>query len=104
MHGTCTAHTSMTSTGGAGSPPNPLHSRCIPQGCYRGFQDTRTPFYATLASNVINVVLGALFIFGLGWGVRGAAAGTVLAQVGGVRVGASSGSRLLPGTPSVDAC
>jgi Na+-driven multidrug efflux pump len=55
---------------------------CIFQGCYRGFQDTRTPFYATLASNIINVVLGAVFIFGLGWGVRGAAAGTVLAQVG----------------------
>lgn len=76
------------------SPPTRLpHVHCcIPQGCYRGFQDTRTPFYATLASNVINVVLGALFIFGMGWGVRGAAAGTVLAQVRGVRVEACSGS------------
>jgi hypothetical protein len=53
------------------------------QGVYRGLQDTRTPFYATLAANVLNVVLGWLFIFGLGLGVRGAALGTVCAQVGG---------------------
>jgi MATE family multidrug resistance protein len=53
------------------------------QGVFRGFQDTKTPFYVTLASNAVNIVLGALFIFGFHWGVRGAALGTVLAQVRG---------------------
>lgn len=51
---------------------------------YRGLQDTRTPFYATLAANVLNVGLGWAFIFGLGLGVKGAAAATVLAQVSAV--------------------
>jgi Na+-driven multidrug efflux pump len=48
---------------------------------YRGLQDTRTPFVATLAANALNVVLGWAFIFGLGLGVKGAAAATVTAQV-----------------------
>jgi hypothetical protein len=51
------------------------------QGVYRGLQDTATPFYATLAANALNVVLGWAFIFGLGLGVKGAAAATVIAQV-----------------------
>jgi Na+-driven multidrug efflux pump len=25
------------------------------QGCFRGLQDTRTPFYATLAANALNI-------------------------------------------------
>ncbi len=37
--------------------------------------------YTTLASVVINCVLNPLFIFGLGWGVRGSAFATVIAQV-----------------------
>lgn len=51
------------------------------QGVYRGLQDTRTPFYATVAANALNVVLGWCFIFGLHLGVRGAALATVTAQV-----------------------
>jgi Na+-driven multidrug efflux pump len=52
------------------------------QGVYRGLQDARTPFAATLASNTINVVLGAVLIFGAGLGVKGAALATVMSQVG----------------------
>jgi putative MATE family efflux protein len=36
--------------------------------------------YATLASVVINCVLDPVFIFGLGWGIKGAAWATVIAQ------------------------
>ncbi|KAF6252887.1 hypothetical protein COO60DRAFT_491198 [Scenedesmus sp. NREL 46B-D3] len=53
----------------------------VMQGVYRGLQDTRTPFYATIAANALNVVLGWAFIFGLGLGVKGAALATVTAQL-----------------------
>lgn len=49
-------------------------------GAYRGFKDTRTPLWVTLAVNGLNVVLDALFILGLGFGLRGAATATVVAQ------------------------
>ncbi len=49
-------------------------------GAYRGFQDTRTPLYITLAVNGLNAVLDPLFIFGAGWGLEGAAIATVVAQ------------------------
>jgi hypothetical protein len=57
---------------------------------YRGLQDTATPFYATLAANALNVVLGWAFIFGLGLGVKGAAAATVIAQVSAADMGSVS--------------
>lgn len=49
-------------------------------GAYRGFKDTRTPLYVTLAVNGLNVVLDWYFIFGLGLGLEGAALATVAAQ------------------------
>jgi Na+-driven multidrug efflux pump len=36
--------------------------------------------YATLASVVINTILNPIFIFGLGWGIKGSAIATVIAQ------------------------
>ena len=51
------------------------------QGVYRGLGDTRTPLWGTLACNAINLVLCPVFIFGLGWGVGGAALSTVVAEV-----------------------
>jgi hypothetical protein len=50
------------------------------QGVYRGLGDTRTPLWGTLACNAINLALCPLFIFGLGWGVGGAALATVVAE------------------------
>lgn len=49
-------------------------------GAYRGFKDTRTPLYVTLAVNGLNAVLDWWFIFGLGLGLEGAALATVAAQ------------------------
>jgi len=49
-------------------------------GAFRGYQDTRTPMLITIGFNIINVALDPLFIFGLGWGLAGAAAATAIAQ------------------------
>jgi MATE family multidrug resistance protein len=45
-----------------------------------GLGDTRSPLVATLIANAINIVLDYCFIVGLGWGVAGAAAASVIAQ------------------------
>ena len=37
--------------------------------------------YATVATVVINTILDPLFIYGFGWGIRGAAIATILAQI-----------------------
>lgn len=37
--------------------------------------------YATIATVVINTILDPLFIYGFGWGIRGAAIATILAQI-----------------------
>ena len=51
------------------------------QGVFRGLKDASTPFYATLACNVLNIALEPLFIFKpLHLGVRGSALATALAQ------------------------
>ncbi len=52
-------------------------------GVFRGFQDTRTPFRVTLGLNGVNLVLDPILIFGLGWGLAGAAWATVVAQWAG---------------------
>ena len=49
-------------------------------GAFRGYGDTQTPLAVTLGLNLINVVLDPVLIFGLGWGVAGAAWATVVAQ------------------------
>ena len=41
----------------------------------------RKSMYATIITVVINAILDPIFIFGFGWGIRGAAVATVLAQI-----------------------
>jgi len=55
-------------------------------GAFRGYQDTRTPMYVTIGLNLVNLVLDPILIFGLGWGLVGAAVATVIAQWMGVLV------------------
>jgi putative MATE family efflux protein len=52
-------------------------------GAFRGHQDTVTPFRMTVVLNLVNLVLDPLLIFGLGWGLAGAATATLVAQVVG---------------------
>ncbi len=52
----------------------------VGHGAFRGLQDTRTPLVVTLAINLINLIADPLLIFAAGWGLRGAAVATVLAQ------------------------
>lgn len=52
-------------------------------GALRGLLDLRTPLVVAIAANVLNVVLSVGLVHGLGWGIEGAAAGTVIAQWAG---------------------
>jgi putative MATE family efflux protein len=50
------------------------------QGWARGVQRMSVPLKILVASNVLNLVLEVLFIYGFGWGIAGSAWGTVIAQ------------------------
>jgi putative MATE family efflux protein len=50
------------------------------QGYFRGVSDLRTPLVIEVAANALNVVLEVLFVYGFHWGLKGAAAGTAIAQ------------------------
>ncbi|MDN5782712.1 MAG: MATE family efflux transporter, partial [Luteimonas sp.] len=50
-------------------------------GALRGVQDTRTPLMASAGAFVVNLVLSLVLVYGLGWGIAGAAWGTVITQV-----------------------
>lgn len=52
----------------------------VGHGAFRGYQDTRTPLWITLGLNLVNLMLDPLLIFGLGWGIAGAAWATTIAQ------------------------
>jgi putative MATE family efflux protein len=51
-------------------------------GLLRGMQDTVTPLWIAGLGFGANALLNVLFIYGLGWGIAGSAAGTVTAQWG----------------------
>ena len=52
----------------------------VANGVFRGLGDTATPLTWALVFTALNAALDPLFIFGLGFGAAGAAAGTALAQ------------------------
>jgi MATE family multidrug resistance protein len=62
-----------------------------------GLGATRAAMVATVVANVVNVGADALFIFGFGWGVAGAAWGAVVAQF--VETGVLVGVVLVGGLP-----
>jgi len=46
----------------------------------RALGDARRSMYATLAGSAVNAILDPILIFGLGWGIEGAAAASVIAR------------------------
>ncbi|KAK1287674.1 MATE efflux family protein 1 [Acorus calamus] len=50
------------------------------QGVFRGFKDTKTPLYATVAGDVTNIILDPILMFGFRLGVSGAAIAHVISQ------------------------
>lgn len=50
------------------------------QGYLRGVADLRTPVLILLGGNAVNAVLNVTFVYGLGWGIVGSAAATVVGQ------------------------
>lgn len=50
------------------------------QGVFRGFKDTKTPLYATVSGNIVNMMLVPILMFSLGYGVGGAAIATVISE------------------------
>ncbi|MDJ0924963.1 MAG: MATE family efflux transporter [Acidimicrobiia bacterium] len=58
----------------------------VGHGVFRGHQNTRTPLWVTLGISAVNLVLDPILIFGLGWGLAGAAWATMLAQWSGAAV------------------
>jgi len=49
-------------------------------GWFIGRQDTQTPMRMLVLSNAINIVLSVVFVWLMGWGVKGVAAATVIAE------------------------
>lgn len=52
------------------------------QGYLRGISDLKTPLVIVVLGNAVNVVLELVFVYRLGWGIRGSAWGTAVAQLG----------------------
>ncbi|KAJ6843448.1 putative protein DETOXIFICATION 42 [Iris pallida] len=50
------------------------------QGVFRGFKDTKTPLYATVAGDVTNIILDPILIYVMHMGVSGAAIAHVVSQ------------------------
>ncbi|WP_111837354.1 MATE family efflux transporter [Actinomyces bovis] len=51
-------------------------------GTLRGLLNTRTPLVVATVGAIVNVLLNALFLYGLGLGIAGSGLGTALAQTG----------------------
>ncbi|CAM9802411.1 unnamed protein product [Chrysoparadoxa australica] len=55
-------------------------SLMVLEGCFRGHADTVTPAIAAVAAAIANFVLDPILMFGMGYGLAGAAAATVISQ------------------------
>ena len=59
----------------------------VVMGWLLGMQDARSPMLLLILSNLVNMVLDAWFVLGLGWQVRGVAAASLLADYSALGVG-----------------
>lgn len=69
-------------------------------GWLLGMQDARSPMLLLILSNLVNMVLDAWFVLGLGWQVRGVAAASLLADYCSLGVGLWLVSRRLRHLPA----
>ena len=63
----------------AGTPVVMAYNFCA--SVLRSLGDGKNPLLAMVIASVVNITLDFLFVMGFGWGVQGAAAATVLAQL-----------------------
>ena len=63
----------------AGIPAMMYFNYCA--GVLRSVGDSKTPLIAMIVASLTNIVLDCIAVFALNWGIAGAAAATVLAQV-----------------------
>ena len=56
----------------------------IPDSLVKAHEDTKATMIAGLYSNIINVILNTVFVFGFEWGIFGIALSTVIGRVGGL--------------------
>ena len=56
-------------------------------GWFYGLRDVRLPLAMQIFTNVLNIALDFLFVFGFGWGVAGVAAASVIAEYAGLLFG-----------------
>ena len=72
----------------------------VVMGWLLGMQDARSPMLLLILSNLVNMVLDAWFVLGLGWQVRGVAAASLLADYCSLGVGLWLVSRRLRHLPA----
>jgi len=68
-------------------------------GAFIGAQNTRAPMVIAICLNAVNVSLDFLFVFGFGWGVRGVALASVIAEMTAVLLGTVLLVRTVRGYP-----
>ncbi|MCG8652057.1 MAG: MATE family efflux transporter, partial [Pirellulales bacterium] len=56
-------------------------------GWFYGLEDARIPLILQIVGNGLNIVLDLWFVLGLGWGVEGVAAATVIAEYAAILLG-----------------
>lgn len=56
-------------------------------GWFLGMQDSRTPMWMAVTTNLVNIAVSFILVFGLGWKIEGVATGTAVAQWAGAILG-----------------
>lgn len=56
-------------------------------GWFLGMQNSRAPMWMAIVTNLVNISVSVLLVYGLGWKIEGVAAGTVTAQWTGALFG-----------------
>ena len=64
-------------------------------GCFLGTQNPRAALLHLVCLNGVNIVLDIAFVVGLGWGVAGVAAASVIAEYAALALGAVLLARIL---------